>query len=119
MATLLLELEENRTFNRTLFPAKLFVYNDLLIYTKRHWLSVREVTFAYNQIAQFNLIKGVFFAQIGLVTTGTDDIELKFVNRAKAIQAKKIIDQKVYRAHHINKVEKPERPDLDGVATSE
>jgi hypothetical protein len=54
----------------------------------------------YNQISQVNMIKGIIFGYLSISTTGTHDAEAKYVNKKGAIRAKKIIDDKVYWAHH-------------------
>ncbi len=99
MSTLLLHLSGNKTFNRTVFPPHLYVYDDLLLYKKRRLFSLKEITISYNQISQITLNRGIFFARLDIVTTGTEDIFIKFVSKKAASQAKKIIDQKIYRSH--------------------
>lgn len=99
MSILLLELTGNPTCNRTVWPPHLSVYDDLLIYKKRSWFIVREITISYNQIARVTLTKGIFFATLEIETTGTDNIRIKFILKGKASQAKSIIDQKIYRSH--------------------
>jgi len=99
MSTLLLELNGSMTFNRTIFPPYLFIFDDLLIYKRRRWFRVREVTIAYNQIAQIIVTRGIFFATIEIITNGNDNITIKFVPREKGMQAKKIIDQKIFYSH--------------------
>ena len=99
MSTLLLHLSGNKTFNRTIFPPKLDIFDDLLLYKKRRLFSSKEITISYNQISQITLNKGIFFARLDIVTTGTEDIFINFVNKKIADQAKKIIDQKIYRSH--------------------
>ena len=99
MATLLLQLSGNKTLNRTIFPAHLFIYNDLLIYKKRKLFLIKEITISYGQISQVTLNKGIFFASLEVVTTGTDDFLIRFVPKKIALQAKKIIDQKIYQSH--------------------
>jgi hypothetical protein len=99
MSILLMELQGNRTFNRTMWPARLLVYDDLLTYRKRSWFMVKEITISYNQIAQATLHSSIIFAHLEIVTTGTDDIIVKFLGRKTGIKAKKILDQKIYHAH--------------------
>lgn len=99
MSTLLLHLSGNKSFNRTIFPPQLYIYDDLLLYKKRKLFSSKEITISYNQISQITLNLGIFFARLDIVTTGTEDIFIKFVNKKVAAQAKKIIDQKIYRSH--------------------
>jgi hypothetical protein len=99
MPTLLLKLHGDMTFNATIFPPYLFVYNDLLIYKKRKLLSAREVTISYNQISEVSVIRGIFFSYIEIFTTGDKSLQIKFVNKKLAKQAKSIIDQKIYHSH--------------------
>jgi hypothetical protein len=99
MSTLLMQLSGNLTLNRTIFPPFLYVYDDLLIYKKRHWFVVKEITISYNQIAQVILTRGIIFATLKVETTGEDDIIVKYVRKKKAVQAKKIIDQKIFHSH--------------------
>lgn len=99
MSTLLVTLKGNKLFNRTIFSPWLYVYDDLLIYKKRKWFILREVTISYNQIARFTLAKGIFFAHINIITTGGDNIETKFVRKNDATQAKAVVDQKIFHAH--------------------
>ncbi len=99
MSTLMLQLNGDMTFNRTIFPPYLYVYDDLLIYKRRKWFVVKEITVSYHHIHQIILSKGIFFATIVIETASGADIILKFVNKKLAIQAKKIIDQKIYHSH--------------------
>jgi hypothetical protein len=105
MSTLLVYLRGNMSFNRTLFPPRLYVYDDLLIYRKRHLTKTKEVTFSYNQISKINLTRGIFFGAIEFATTGRENFEVKWVSKKKATMAKKIIDQKIYHAHAQHKPE--------------
>lgn len=99
MSTLLLKLQGNKTLNRTIWPATIHVYDDLIIYSKRSWFVVKEVTISYNQIAQIILNKGILFATIELETPSPENIIVKWLPRTAAITAKKIIDQKIYHSH--------------------
>jgi hypothetical protein len=105
MATLLLKLQGIRSLNRTIFPPRLYVYDDLLVYKKRSWFVVREITIAYNQIAQVNIKRGLIFADIDMTTSGTDDIKIRWILKGPAKKAKKIIDQKIYHSHANHKQE--------------
>jgi hypothetical protein len=75
------------------------VYDDLLIYRKRSLIKIREVTISYNQIAQVNLIRGIFFAEINIRTTGEESLRIRYISKSESNAAKKIIDQKIYHAH--------------------
>ncbi len=99
MSTLLIELHGNPTFNRTIWPAHLLVFDDLLIYKKRSWFVIREITISYNQIARVTLVKSVLFAHLEIETTGADNVKLRYLSKGKASYAKTIIDQKIYRSH--------------------
>lgn len=99
MSNLLLHLVGNMSLNRTIFPPHLYIYDDLLIYKKRYLLKSKEITISYNQISQVNLIKGVIFAELDVVTTGDESLVVRFITKTSASQAKKIIDQKIYHAH--------------------
>lgn len=106
MATLLIKLQGNAPLNRTVFPPYLYIYDDLMIYRKRSWFVVREITMSYNQIAQATLTSGIIFATLEIYTTGAEDIIVKFIPKGLAKRAKKIIDQKLYHAHaklHLDK----------------
>jgi hypothetical protein len=99
MATLLLELVGNPTFNRTIWPPHVLIYDDLLIYKKRRFFVFREITISYNQIARVTLTNGIFFAHLEIETTGADKIIVKFISKKKGRYAKSIVDQKIYRSH--------------------
>jgi hypothetical protein len=94
-----LHLQGSMMYNQTIFPPQLYVYDDLLLYKKRHIFWVREVTISYNQIAQVTLNKGILFSSLQIMTTGTDDIILKYLQNTDANKAKKIIDQKIFYSH--------------------
>lgn len=99
MSTLLLKLWGNKTLNHTVWPPYLYIYDDLLSYKKRSWFKLKEITMSYNQIAQSTLQTGIFFATLEIITTGTDDIIIKYIDKKSGKKAKKIIDQKLYHAH--------------------
>lgn len=108
MSTLLVTLKGNRLFNRTLFKPRLYVHDDLLIYKKRKWFVAREMTISYTQVARFTLAKGIFFGHIDIISTGGDEIEIKFVNKKDASHAKGIVDQKIYHSHAKHNISKQE-----------
>ena len=99
MSNLLLQLQGIRSLNRTIFPPYLFIYDDILVFKRRKWIWVKEVSISYNQISQVTLNKGIFFSSLDIITTGTDDIILKYIPSKQAIKAKKILDQKIYHSH--------------------
>lgn len=82
-----------------MWPPYLFVYDDLLIYRKRNWFRLREATISYNQVSGVETTHGIFFASIEIYSTGIENIKIKFVSKALARHAKKIIDQKIYHSH--------------------
>lgn len=98
MGNLLVHLKGNMTFNRTIFPPHLYVYDDILIYKKRRLLGVREITISYNQISQVILYKNILFGHLE-ITAGSGDLVVKFLPKTLASQAKRIIDNKVYHSH--------------------
>ena len=99
MSNLILSLRANNFVNRTIFPHRIFIYNDVLIYRKRQLLRIKEITIAYSHISQIKLIKGIFFASIEIINTGGDSIFVKGLKRGPASEAKKIIDQKIFSEH--------------------
>ncbi|OGC69615.1 hypothetical protein A2415_03520 [candidate division WWE3 bacterium RIFOXYC1_FULL_39_7] len=99
MSKLLLKLQGLRSLNRTIFPPYLFVYDDILIYKKRKWIWVKEISISYGQISQVTLNKGIFFSSLDIYSAGTDNIVLRFIPTEPAVKAKKILDQKVYHSH--------------------
>jgi len=99
MSILLIELIGNPEFNATIWPPHIYVYDDLIIYKKRNWFRLREITISYNQIARVTLTRGIFFSHLELETTGDDNIVVKYISKSKARYAKTIIDQKIYKSH--------------------
>ena len=99
MSNLLLELQGNNFINRTIFPHRLFLFNDILLYKKRKFLRRREVTIAYSHISQVNLVRGIIFATIEIISTGSENIILRGIPKDLASRAKKIIDQKIFMEH--------------------
>jgi len=99
MSNLLLHLSGSKLFNLTVFPPQLYIHDDLLIYRRQYFTYLKEVTISYNQISQITLNKGIFFANVEIVTTGTDDIKIRYLGKSIASRAKKIIDQKIYHSH--------------------
>lgn len=107
MATLLLKLTAYFLLNRTIFPPKLYVYDDFLVYKKRCWFVIKEITIAYNQISQVTLDTGIIFGHLKVSSTGVEDIHIKYLFKGASIHAKKIIDQKVYHAHSLQQYQHP------------
>jgi hypothetical protein len=98
MSILLLELAGHRELNHTPWPPRLYVYDDLLIYRKRRFFKVKEVTVSYSHIVRVDLLRGLLFASLEIVTSADENVLIKYVPKAEAVKAKKIIDQKIYSA---------------------
>lgn len=98
MSTLLLHLEGSPTFNRTIFTPNLFIYDDLIIYRKRSWFVLREITISYHQISQVSFTKGLFFGHLEIIT-GEETLKIRYLPKSKTRSAKDIIDQKIYHSH--------------------
>ena len=104
MSTLLLHIAGNRMYNFTLFRPHLYLYDDRIVYKKRHILTHDEFSISYSHIAQVNLIHFIYlFAHIEIATTGYRFIKVHWVLKGKARQAKKIIDEKVHQSHKKDK----------------
>ncbi|MBP7927753.1 hypothetical protein KAZ57_01250 [Patescibacteria group bacterium] len=101
MSELLVHLYGNRSFNRAIFRPHIYVYDDVIVYKKRHLLSQEEKTISYFQITQVNIKKlALLFAHFEIVTTGSDTlITVRFVSKKNAMHAKKIIDQKLHELY--------------------
>ena len=100
MPNLLMHVAGSRIYNFTLFRPHLYIFEDRIIYKKRHLLTHDEFSVTYNHISQVNLIRFIYlFAHIEVATTGVRDFEVRWIRKPKAIKAKKIIDDKVHAAH--------------------
>ena len=87
-------------YNFTLFRPHLYLYNDRIVYKKRHILTHDEFSVHYNQISQANYINFIYlFAHIEIVTTGQRIMKVHWVPKKKAKMAKRIIDEKVHQVH--------------------
>jgi hypothetical protein len=96
---LLLKLKGNPYINKSIFHHRLYLYDDILLYRKRKFFKVKEVTIAYSHIVQVDIISGIIFSSISILNPATDTIEIKGVPKHIAKKAKKIIDQKIHMAH--------------------
>lgn len=96
MSNLLLKIQGNPLYNLTIFPPRLYLYDDILIYRKRHYLVVEEVTLSYSHIVQVNLMRGIFLSTLEIINTGVKNIKIKYIYSWEAAMAKKLIDQKIY-----------------------
>ena len=100
MSNLILKVGMYRPRGYTIFPQTLGIYEDLIIFRKRRWFQVEEMTVTFNHIAQSNLKSGIFFSTIEIVTSGGgDNPSLKYILNKPAKKAQKIIEQKIYRVH--------------------
>lgn len=107
-------LHGNRELNHTPWPPYLYVYDDLLVYRKRKFFRLKEVTMAYSHIVRIDLERGLFFATLNIFTHAHEHITVKFIGKKDAIKAKKIIDQKIYSASkHKGEEEKVSSISLD------
>jgi hypothetical protein len=99
MAVLLLKVQGLRVYNFSIFAPRLFLYDDFIVFKRRKWILVREMTISYSQIAQVNLHRILYLSHLEIRSTGTDDIMIKFLFTPQAKKAKKIIDRKIHEAH--------------------
>ncbi len=91
-------------YNFTLFRPHLYIYDDHIVYKKRHILTHDEFSFTYNHIAQVNLVRFIYlFAHLEIATTGMRSVNVKWVFKGKAVSAKKLIDQKIHQVHKKHK----------------
>jgi len=102
MSHLLTKIRGNMFMNQTMWEPTLMVYDDYIVYRRRHWFVVKEVTISYKQVAQVNLSTGIFWAELEIVITGNDTrtVRVKYAPKEETKRAKKIIDQKVHMVHH-------------------
>lgn len=100
MANLLCQIGSYRLRAHSIWKPWLFVYDDHVVYKKRFWFVKREVTITYNHIAQANLKTGVFFSDLELINSGgAENVIIRYVLNKPAINAKRIIDQKIHQAY--------------------
>lgn len=98
----------NRIRAHSIFPQSLKIFEDIIVFRKRHWFSVDEMTITYNHIAQANLNAGIWFSTIEIITSGgSQNTSIHSILKKYAVKAQKIIEQKIYRAHS-TKTEKSE-----------
>lgn len=101
MSQLLLEIKANKLRNRTLFPHKLAIYDDKVVYKHRTLFKISETTITYNHMSQVDVTRSFIFASLEIINTGgVKDILIKYVKKKYAIQAKSIIDQKIQLIHN-------------------
>lgn len=76
------------------------IYDDRMMFKRRRWFKIFEITITYNHVAQANLTKGVFFATIEIINSGGyENASLKNIPNKDATKAKKMIDQKIRLVH--------------------
>ena len=104
MSHLLLEIKANKYLNRTMFPHRLYVYDDKVVYKQRKLIKITETTISYNHMSQVDISRGLFFASLEIINTGgVKDILIRHVGKRKAMAAKRIIDQKIHNIHATSK----------------
>ena len=100
MSNVLLEVKTNLMRAHTIFGSNLRIYDDYLTLRRRKWFNVEEVTMTTSNIAQVNLIAGVFFSTIQIVnSSGAQDVKIHHVWKPMARKAKAILDQKLQQEH--------------------
>ncbi len=98
MPHLLYSIWGHPIYNKTIFPPRLELYDEAVIFRKRGLFYVNEFTLPYSHIVQVNLHKGIIFASLEIVTSGIQNLELRYVFKDYASKAKKLIDKKIYYA---------------------
>jgi len=98
MSQLIIEIYGSKIFNRTIWVPVIKVFDDYVLYKKRNFFKVKEISIYYKQISQVKLHTGLFFAdlEIGLVGNDTSSIRVRFAPKDKAKKTQRIIDQKVH-----------------------
>lgn len=100
MSNLLCVIGTYRIRAHTIWKSKLFIFEDHVIFKKRHWFITREITVTYNHIAQANIKRGIFFSDLELINSGgSENILIRYVLNHHAKKAKKILDQKIHQAY--------------------
>lgn len=100
MTSFLYEIHTNLLRACTIFPKSLKIYTDYVVFRKRSWFTVEEVTMTTSNIVQAHLKKGLFFSTLEVMnSSGADIAEIKHVWNPHAIKAKQILDQKLYQMH--------------------
>lgn len=101
MSNLLLEIKANKYLNRTMFPHRLYIFDDKVVYKTRGLFRISETTISFNHMSQVDVTRGIFFASLEIINTGgVKDILIKHVRKSKAMKAKSIIDQKIHHIHN-------------------
>lgn len=120
MPTLLLKVKTHPIKAHRIFTPRLFIYEDLIVIKTGNPLVNHEITLTYGHVSQVKLHNGPFFSTIEIISTGSNDnIKIPHVYKKKAISAKKLIDQKIFQAHHKEKMgTEGERLGISGVEMS-
>lgn len=100
MSNIIYKVNKNRIRAHTIFRSTLTIYEDYIVFWNRFWLTTKEITITYKQIAQVNITKGIWFSRLHIISSGGyEEAEIKCVLNKKAIRAKRIIEQKLHRSH--------------------
>lgn len=95
-----MEVKMNKIRAFSIFPQSLKIYEDMVVFRKRRWFTVDEMTITFNHVAQASLRTGILFATLEITTSGgyqNPSIPHLFNKQAKKVQ--KMIEQKIYRLH--------------------
>jgi len=98
MSHLLYSIWGHPLYNGTIFPPRLELYDEAIIYKRRGLFYLNEFTLPYSHIVQVNLHKGIIFASLEIVTSGIQNLSIRYVLKGNAVKAKKLIDKKIYYA---------------------
>jgi len=101
MPVLLYDLKASRIMNKTLFTHHLKIYDNVMVLEWRKFpFHKEETTISYNHVAQVNLMRNLFFADLEVINTGgVESIIIKYVRKKHGREAKRIIDAKIHAAH--------------------
>ena len=100
MSSFLFEAQGNRLLDQAIFPHRLRIFDDRIVFMKRSFIKREEITIAYMQIAQANLRSGLMFSTIEIINSGGfENAIIKHVPNKDAKRAKNIIDRKIREVH--------------------
>lgn len=102
MTNLILKINGNKYVNHSFFRPFLYIYDDKIIYTKRHHIfKVDEVTMSFEHIARVSIHRGILFSKIEIMTSGGEGhVTMKGVWNKTAKKTKKLIEQKIFSSHN-------------------
>jgi len=107
MTSFIYQVNTNLLRACTIFPKSLKIFTDYVVFRKRAWFNVEEVTVTTSNIVQVHLRKGILFSTLVVMnSSGSDVAEIKHIWNPKAIKAKQILDQKLYQIHTTGFVKK-------------